>query len=82
MWTGRKTCYISGNASQSFENNVNVTDWFTLVLFLGMSNEVKSIKDETQCFIPYQTYTDKRAKNTTRSGVFLTNFEVFDKEEN
>ena len=34
------------------------------------------IKNETQCFIT-RWNTEKRVENTTRSGVFLTNFEMF-----
>ena len=34
------------------------------------------IKHKTQCFIT-RLFTEKRVENTTRSGVFLTNFEVF-----
>ena len=37
---------------------------------------VKHIKNERECFIEFPN-TEKRVKNTTRSGVFLTNFEVF-----
>ena len=37
-----------------------------------------SIDVERQCFIIFPN-TEKRVENTTRSGVFLTKFEVFEK---
>ena len=38
--------------------------------------EFNNIKHERQCFIGYPN-TEKRVENTTRSGVFLTIFEMF-----
>ena len=46
-------------------------------VFISRSYENRSIKHEMQCFIT-RSNTEKRVENTTRSGVFLTNFDVFD----
>ena len=50
---------------------------FILIYFEWCDTENQQyIKHETQCFIT-RWNTEKRVGNTTRSGVFLTNFEEF-----
>ena len=64
----------------SFGQNLVSSFWSKRLLFIAgqtiLKILIKYIKHETQCFIT-RWYTEKRVENTTRSRVFLTNFEVF-----
>ena len=64
----------------SFGQNLVSSFWSKRLLFIAgqtiLKILIKYIKHQTQCFI-IRWYTEKRVENTTRSRVFLTNFEVF-----